>query len=83
MIDALDASNIGEALANKSETIARRKALKRLHEKGPSDFPPSFCRKIGDAYFVQMCPPGGHILTSNAVDFTPLCTALNVELKTV
>lgn len=81
MIDALDPRSLGEPLASKPETIARRKALKRLLDRGPKDFPLSYCRKIGDAFFVQTCPPGGHVLTSNTVDFVPLCHALNVGLK--
>lgn len=77
MIDALAPEALPEKLRTKSEIVARRKALKRLLDKGPSDFPHSFCRKIGDAYFAQTCPPGAHVLTTNAVDFVPLCEALN------
>ncbi|MFH1493720.1 MAG: hypothetical protein ABIG70_02865 [Pseudomonadota bacterium] len=76
LIAALHPNNLTVEAANKNENKMRRKALKELREKGPSAFPKTRCRALGDAYFAAMCPPGSDVLTSNLVDYLPLCQAL-------
>lgn len=76
MIDALHPSNLDPAAAAKNENRKRRKALKELLANGPVIFNKKYCRALGDAYFAGMCPPAMNIVTTNTVDFVPLCIAL-------
>lgn len=76
MIDALYSDSSDEKVKNKPENRSRRNALKVLEAKGPTAFPKRKCRALGDAYFAAMCPPGAKVLTTNIVDFEPLCAAL-------
>lgn len=76
MIDALHSSNLDANAAAKNENIKRRKALKELLDKGPKEFSKGRCRALGDAYFAAMCLIGSDVVTSNIVDYIPLCKAL-------
>jgi hypothetical protein len=80
MIAALDSPRLPEHLKNKGETKSRRNALELLERRGPAKITKSACRKLGDAYFAAMCPPGYHVLTSNTEDFEPLCSALSKQV---
>lgn len=80
MIDALHPRNLGDAVAGKNENAQRRKALKELLDHGPKDFHKGRCRALGDAYFAAMCPASSVVLTSNTVDFMPLCKALSKDV---
>lgn len=75
MIAALHPDSLGEQ-ANKGENKQRRKALKDLASSGPLRFNKRGCRALGDAYFAAMCPPGAAVVTSNTIDFEPICNAL-------
>jgi hypothetical protein len=77
MIEALHPKNLGAAVAAKNENAKRRKALKELLDKGPKDFDKGRCRALGDAYFAAMCPASSVVVTSNTVDYMPLCVALS------
>ena len=81
MIDALHPDKIDANLADKQETKSRRKALKDLKQHGPINFNKNGCRALGDAYFAAMCPAGKSVVTTNIVDFEPLCSALGKDLK--
>jgi hypothetical protein len=81
MIEALHPDKIDVSLANKQETKSRRKALKELRQHGPDSFNKNGCRALGDAYFAAMCPAGKSVVTTNIVDFEPLCSALGKDLK--
>jgi hypothetical protein len=83
MIDALHPDQIDAKLADKQETKSRRKALKELRQHGPDKFNKNMCRALGDAYFAAMCPAGKSVVTTNIVDFEPLCSALNKDLKSI
>jgi len=74
--DALHPSLLPPQLVDKQETKSRRIALKELLQKGPKNFSKSRCRALGDAYFAAMAPAGKDILTTNTVDFEPLCAAV-------
>lgn len=75
MVNALHPTSLG-ALAEKNENKQRRVALKELKSQGPERFSKKRCRALGDAYFAAMCPPGSHVVTTNAADHVPLCSAL-------
>lgn len=83
MIEALHPDKLDTDLANKQETKSRRKALKELKQHGPDKFDKSMCRALGDAYFAAMCPAGKSLVTTNIVDFEPLCSVLNKDLKNI
>lgn len=76
MIDGLHPNNLSLAAAKKNENSQRRKALKALQTDGPLKFNKGMCRALGDAYFAGMCPAGHVVLTTNTVDFVPLCNAV-------
>lgn len=76
MIKALAHTNLPEELKTKREISSRRKALEELDRVGPARFSKKRCRALGDAYFASMCKPGDAVLTTNVVDFVPLCSAL-------
>lgn len=78
--DALHPDKLPQQLADKQETRSRRAALKELLQKGPADFSKSRCRALGDAYFAAMAPAGKDILTTNTVDFEPLCAAVGKKV---
>lgn len=82
MIDALHPDKLDDAAKEKKENSSRRSALKDLLADGPVKFNKRYCRAIGDAYFAEMCPPGFSLLTSNKVDFEPLCNALGKKILT-
>lgn len=67
-------------LSDKQETKSRRAALKELLQKGPKNFSKHRCRALGDAYFAAMAPAGKNILTTNTVDFEPLCSAVGKQV---
>jgi hypothetical protein len=81
MIAALDSPKLPANLKNKGETKSRRKALDLLERRGPAKISKADCRRLGDAYFAQMCPKGAHVLTSNLDDFKPLCDALGGSVR--
>lgn len=80
MIDALHPSKLTPAAAKKNENSQRRKALKELHVRGPKTFSKNLCRALGDAYFAGMCPADSVVLTTNTLDFQPLCKAIGKAL---
>jgi len=82
MIAALDSPKLPGHLKTKGETQSRRKALDLLERRGPTKITKSGCRQLGDAYFAAMCPPGHHVVTTNADDFQPLCGALSKDVRT-
>jgi hypothetical protein len=77
---ALHPDLLPSQLVDKQETKSRRAALKELLQNGPKDFSKTFCRSLGDAYFAAMAPAGKDILTTNAVDFEPLCAAVGKKI---
>lgn len=77
---ALHPNNLSQEAAEKQENKSRRAALKELMQKGPAQFSKKRCRALGDAYFVAMAPAGKEILTTNAVDFQPLCAAVGKKV---
>lgn len=79
LIESLDEKNLPDELKNKGEIKSRRKVLKQLLLRGPKDINKKQCRQIGDAYFAAMCPPDAHILTTNVIDFLPMCAALKKQ----
>jgi hypothetical protein len=79
LIAALHPSALGAELASKRENQSRRAALKELLAKGPVAFSKRKCRALGDAYFAVMAPPGYAVLTTNMVDYKPLCQALRKQ----
>lgn len=78
--DALHPDLLPPQLVDKQETKSRRAALKELLQKGPKDFSKGRCRALGDAYFAAMAPAGKDILTTNTVDFKPLCAAVGKKV---
>lgn len=76
MIEALESPTLSAQLRVKGETISRRKVLKLLESRGPRAITRAKCRQLGDAYFAAMCPPGADVVTTNDVDFAPLCAAI-------
>ncbi len=78
--DALHPDRLPPQLVDKQETKSRRAALKELLQKGPADFSKTRCRALGDAYFAAMAPAGKDILTTNKVDFEPLCAAVGKKV---
>lgn len=81
LIEALHPERLPPEVATKSENAKRRAALKELESRGPRDFNKAKCRHLGDAYFAAMCPPGAVVLTTNIVDFLPLCNALSKQAR--
>jgi hypothetical protein len=80
MIEALHPSKLDSMSAQKNENIKRRKALKELLDKGPNNFNKGRCRALGDAYFAAMCSLGSVVVSSNTVDYIPLCEALQKKV---
>ncbi|MBL8377240.1 MAG: hypothetical protein JNM79_05195 [Burkholderiales bacterium] len=80
MCEALHPSKTSRELEEKRETKQRRKALKLLQHSGQKNFNKRLCRSLGDAYFVGMCPPSHTLLSTNTIDFRPLCIALDKKL---
>lgn len=76
MCDALHPERLSPAARKKNENIQRRKALKELRDNGPQKFDKRRCRALGDAYFAAMCPTDSNVITTNVVDFEPLCSAI-------
>lgn len=81
MIDALHPAALGDQ-AGKNENQKRRKALKELLTKGAISFDKGRCRALGDAYIAAMSPPGFNVVTTNVMDFQPLCAALTKTVIT-
>lgn len=82
LIDALHPDNLPPELATKTETQSRKKALKMLARDGANKFNKNYCRALGDAYFAALCPAGRDVVTTNVVDFEPLCRALGKKVST-
>ena len=81
LVDALRPEKLGSGLGAKQENVQRRRALKELFQKGPSQFNKRLCRALGDAYFAVMCPAGSFVATTNLSDHDPLCNALGKQAK--
>jgi hypothetical protein len=78
--EALHPDRLSPEAAEKQENKSRRAALKELLQKGPAAFSKKRCRALGDAYFAAMAPAGKDILTTNTVDFLPLCNAVGKKV---
>lgn len=80
LIAALHPNKLDNDAKEKNENSQRRKALKILKDRGPKSFDKGYCRSLGDAYFVALCPKGAILATTNLQDFEPLCKALGISV---
>lgn len=77
---ALHPDALPEKLKGKREITQRRAALKELRNLGPKKFNKGRCRALGDAYFAIMCPATAWVVSTNELDFLPMCQALGKQV---
>jgi predicted nucleic acid-binding protein len=75
-VDVANLLSACNALADKSETMKRRKVLRQLHRTPKRNLIEEDCRALGDAVFALQCPTDAEVLTTNLGDHKPLAEAI-------
>jgi hypothetical protein len=70
-----------DASPPKEENKTRSEVLRHLTRTPKRPFDWNMCRRLGDAVFAFLAPPGSVILTTNVVDHKPLAQSLGKSVQ--